>query len=281
MKDVQEIINSVEKLPPFPQVALRVMEMVQDEDVSFGKIAEVVQYDQAITANVLRVCNSPFFGLRRKISSVKEALVYMGQKYFMEVVVGMASSQYFRQGQEGYDLAQGELWRHSVACAIASRLLSRKLGRPEDQLLFTTALLHDIGKVVLSHFVAEAFDEIRRRVEKGLSFLEAEEAVVGIDHATLGGKIAKRWAFPEEMTRAIVLHHRPELAPEDDAITPLIYLADLLCLQMGIGTGADGLLYRAKEEVLRKFDLRERDLLEVMGELPAEMERAAEMIKLN
>ncbi len=279
MRDARKIISSIEQLPPFPQVALKVMEMVQDEDISFRELAKVIQLDQSMTANLLKICNSPFFGLRRKVSSVQEALVYLGQKYFMEVIMEMASAGYFREGQRGYDLAKGELWRHSVACALASQLLEKEIGLQESSLLFTTALLHDIGKVVLSEFVAEALEDIRRRVDEGASFLEAEEEVLGVDHAALGGMIAERWSFPEEMVRAIRLHHRPE---EDwEGLTPLVYLADILCLQMGIGTGVDGLQYRAKDEVLRRFGLGDRDLMGVMVELEARLEQAEAMINLN
>ncbi len=279
MKKMTDIVKAIDRLPPFPQVAMKVMELVQDEDVSFGDLARVIELDQSMTANLLKVCNSPFFGLRRKVSSVREALVYLGQKYFMEVIWEMASANYFQEGQRGYDLDKGELWRHAVASALAARILEERLGREEDPLLFTTALLHDIGKVVLSEFVAEALGEIRQRVAEGASFLEAEEEVLGVDHATLGAMIAEQWAFPEEMVKAIRFHHRPEEDPE--GLTPLIYLADTVSLQMGIGTGLDGLQYRAKDEVLRRFGLTDHDMMEVMAELGGRLEEAEALISLN
>lgn len=279
MNKVKEIVKAIDRLPPFPHVALKVMEMAQDEEVSFRELAKVIELDQSMTANLLKVCNSPFFGLRRKVSSVREALVYLGQRYFTEVIWEMASAGYFREGQRGYDLERGELWRHAVACALGVQLLERRLRRPEDPLVFTAALLHDIGKVILSEFVADALQAIRQRVSEGASFLEAEQQVLGVDHAALGGMIAEQWAFPGEMAKVIRLHHQPE---EDlDGITPLVYLADTLCLQMGIGTGLDGLQYRAKDVVLKAFGLTDHDLMEVMAELEHGLEEAETLVSLS
>lgn len=275
MTKVEAILSKVNELPPFPQVALRVLQMVGQE-APMREIAKVVELDEALTAEVLRICNSPFFGLRRKVSSVQEALVYLGEKYLLEIVTRAASKRYFDSHHPGYDLQRGELWRHAVACAIASEVIQEKLGERPDPALFTAALLHDIGKVVLSSFVAEAVREILQRVGQGKPFIEAEREVVGIDHAALGGAIARKWNFPEEIVDAIAHHHDPEGAKGPYAAK--VHVADVLCSTLGIGAGLDELSEKVDARVLRGLGLTTRDLMGMLSEVQARYERAQTLI---
>jgi len=267
---VEEILSKVQQLPPFPRVALKVLEMVGRE-APFKEIARVIELDEGFTAEILKICNSPFFGLSRKISSVQEAVVYLGEKYLLEIVTRTASKKYFEAAHRGYDLQRGELWRHAVACAVASDLLQERLGRGKDLALFTASLLHDIGKVVLSSYVADGLKEILERVRAGKPFIEAEKEVIGMDHATLGGMIAKRWNFPEEIIDAILYHHNPKEAKTEYAAK--VHIADVLCSTLGIGAGNDELSEKIDSEVLKGLGLSGKDLMEMLVELQDRYEK--------
>ena len=273
---VERIINSIDRLSPFPLVAMKVISMARDENISMKEIAKVVQYEPSITANVLKWCNSPFFGLRRKITSIHEALVYLGAKHLIEIVILSSCAPYLDKNVVGYGLEQGELWRHSVACAILSQILAKKVGYQEKTLLFTGGLLHDIGKIVLSEFVKEALLKIRILIARGKDFLEAEREVLGMDHAELGAKIGEKWNFPEEILRVIAYHHRPE-ETKDPAVA-LVHIADVGVLMLGIGAGVDGLAYKAKDEAYKLLGLKEKDLMSCMADLWAELEKIEETI---
>ena len=243
MNLVDCILNSAIQLPPFPAVIQRVLQLVEDPKSSAQEMVDVIQYDQSITANVLRVCNSAYFGLRRPVHSLREAVAMIGFDQLVEVILQNNSAQLISRACPGYDLNDGELWRHSVSCALLSQIISTRLNQAPSPTRFTAALLHDIGKVILSGFVREHFEEIRKLVrDGGCSFSEAEKEVLGIDHAELGGKISERWQFPKAIVLAIRYHHTPLLTPEDHEIVNLIYLCDLVTLMMGIGGGADGCL---------------------------------------
>lgn len=261
---VEEILSKVQQLPPFPQVALKVLEMVGKE-VPLKEIARVIELDEGFTAEVLKICNSPFFGLKRKVSSVREAVVYLGEKYLLEIVTQTASKGYFREAHEGYGLQRGELWRHAVACAVASDILQEQLGEGKNLTLFTASLLHDIGKVVLSSYVADGLKEILERVRAGKPFIEAEKEVIGMDHATLGGMIARRWNFPEEIIDAILHHHNPKEA--ETSYAAKVHIADALCSTLGIGAGNDELSEKIDSEVLKGLGLSGKDLMEMLLEL--------------
>ncbi len=279
VKFLGKILSSIDRLPPFPMVALKVVQMARDENVSMKEIARVVELDPSITANVLKWCNSPYFGLTRKITSVQEALVYLGGKNLIEVVLMSSCEPYLKGKVEGYELDEGELWRHSVGCAILAQLLGRKAGFKDETLLFTGGLLHDIGKIVLAAFIKDAYLKIKELIAAGKDFLEAEREIVGIDHARLGARIGQKWKFPEEIINIIAFHHRPEMI--NKPAVALVHLADAGTLMLGVGAGVDGLAYRASPKAYRMVGLKEKDLMACMADLWEELDKIEEMIGLK
>ena len=276
-----KILKSINNLPAFPATVLKVSEVVGNPDYSVANLVSIIEYDQAITANILRMCNSAYFGVRYKISTLREAMVYLGRENILRVVQAAGTSRFYGN-VKGYYLEATRLWEHSVGVALMSEILGRRICNCADHRLFTAGLLHDIGKVVLGEFVYESFQEIMDLVSnQGYSFLEAEEEVIGANHALLGGKIVSLWNFPPDIINAITYHHRPDLMQEgDDTIPWLIYLADQACLMMGIGGGVDGLAYRGLGEVIDKFKLRQRDFEESIVLLLKNLEKAKELFNL-
>lgn len=261
MNLVDTILQSITELPPFPAVIEKALQLIDDPKSSAQNVVDVIQYDQSITVDVLRLCNSSYLGLRKTVHSLREALVMIGFNQLLEIIMSKESSHYFRKPCKGYDLEDGELWRHSVACALLSRIISGRLNQEATPALFTAALLHDVGKMILSNFVEDYFEEIRDLTQKKqISFIEAEKEVLGIDHAELGGKIAEQWQFPNTIVSAIRYHHTPSLTVEDHKVVQLVYLCDMVALITGIGGGADGLSYHAYGEVMKQYHLKEKDI---------------------
>jgi putative nucleotidyltransferase with HDIG domain len=156
------------------------------------------------------------------------------------------------------------------------------MSRPDDPRLFTAAILHDIGKMVLGEFVHESWEKIQELVEKQqYSFLEAEEEVIGVNHAELGGEVARIWKFPDEILKAIAFHHRPDLLTDGDAVPWIVYLANQVCHIMGIGVGTDALSYRAVGDVASRLSLKQRDLEEMMAELHLRLQGAKELVSIG
>ncbi len=276
-----EILKSIKNIPAFPAAASKVMSLIDDPDFSIADVAEVVKYDPAITANILRICNSAYFGLRYKVDTVRDAVMRLGQQNIIRAVQAAGVSRFYRN-KKGYGLDATKLWEHSVGVALMSQVLSKRLCNCEDARLYTTALLHDIGKVIMGEFVDVSFAKIYNHVtEKGVSFLEAEEEVIGINHAELGGRIAAHWNFPDDMRDAIVFHHRPDLMPDGGSNSAwLVYLADQACIMMGIGLGNDGLAYKGLSEAIVRFKLRQKDFEECIVSMLGDLESAKELLGL-
>ena len=265
MSLVPQVLKSLKTLPPFPLVAQRALLLLNQTEVSIQELVDIVKFDPAITANVLRISNSAFFGLRREIHSLHQALLLLGTQELLKIIIASGATRLFCHSAPGYFTDRLGLWRHSVSCALMADLLARELDHPERATSFTAGLLHDIGKVVLSIYVDQKFTEIMAVVEsRGVSFQTAEKEVLGIDHAQLGGEMARLWDFPDRLRLVINLHHldKPEAFADDMVL--LVYLADLLVLMFGQDLGADGLAYHGYPEVLRHFHMRERDLEKIL-----------------
>jgi len=279
---IDSIIKAIDKIPAFPETIQKVIELLSNEDYSVNDVANVIKYDQAVTANILKISNSAYFGSRQKIKTVQDAVVYLGQQQLVRAVQTAGISKFFQKSGRGYVTQSRDLWEHSVAVALMSQILSRKLLSKEDPVLYTAALLHDVGKIIMGEYVHESYEQIRARVtDLNCSFLEAEEAVLGINHAELGGRIATHWNFPPEIRDAIAYHHRPDLMMSKSVDNSwLVYLADQACLMYGIDGGVDALAYQGSEDAMRHFHLRAVDLEKSLIMLHDELAVAKDFIEI-
>ena len=259
--NVESILERVGTLPPLPGTSVQLMNVIADPTASVDQVVDVIKYDQALTGRVLKLCNSSYFGLSRQVASLNEAMICLGTVKLLQLVMAVHTGALLSEEQEGYDLGQGVLWKHSVAVAQGATHFAKKLKLPNPNLTFTAGLLHDIGKVVLSKYVAEEFSEIVRRVtEEEVSFCDAERAVLGYDHTQIGELIGEHWKLPEPIVRCIRYHHSPSDLEQVDSVVDTVYLSNCVCLLLGIGLGSDGLTYRADSTIMDRYQLSEPDL---------------------
>lgn len=281
MSRVEEVLMMVKNVPPYPKVAQRVMELLEDPNTTANQLAEVIQFDSAITANVLKICNAAYFGLTQKVSSLDEGLVVVGHDILKDIIITSCSAKFYNgHVGAGYDLEQGELWKHSVACGIMAKLVIKYFKDVDPSSAFTAAILHDIGKRFMSSFISEEYELVVSKVEKDkCSFVEAEQQIIGIDHAALGGIILEKWEFPTDMKEAVENHHKPD-ALEQGGLTALVALANALVVSMGIGVGVDGLNTPLRTEDLDRFGIGEVDMQFMMADLLGEMAKAEELFNM-
>ena len=262
------VISAVNDLPALPQVVLQVMELTDDEKTTAQDISNVINQDQAMTLKVLKLANSAFYGFSRRISSVADATVRLGFKTIRSLVLAASVSDMLNKPVEGYALEQGALWDHSQSCALAARIIAKRVKYPRVEQAFTAALLHDIGKVIFNSVMKENYQEVNDLVEQeGIPFMDAENRVLGFDHAAVGGRIADKWKLPAELVEAIACHHAPERATIDPQLTAIVHTADVVCFMAGIGLGVDGLLYPISAQTTELLGLHEEDMENIISEL--------------
>jgi HD-like signal output (HDOD) protein len=225
-RDGKNLEKFAVNIPPFPRAAQQVMGMLRDPRVQIPKVAEVVALDQGFATKVLRMANSAYFGLPRKVSNVTEALVLLGWANVRIVLISASVGPILCRGLKSYSMEEGVLWEHSVGSAFASQMLSKDLPPEVYNMSFTAGLLHDVGKVAID---MQLRGDLRRQ------FIElsstsghdvAEREVTGYTHAEIGEYLCNRWNLPERIAEAIRYHHEPSMA--EGGLSGVISAADLL-----------------------------------------------------
>lgn len=279
MTSLDILLKEIDNLKPIPAVVNQIMAVSEKPDSSMEEIADIIMYDPSITANILKMCNSAYYSLPRKIDSVQDAITMMGMDQVLDMVLLKSGAENLQNSQEGYGLNEGALWKHAVSSALISKSLAEKKGSEHKQMIFTAALLKDIGKIILDRYVSDKYQKIDELVtDEGYSFREAEKKVIGIDHAELGGIIAKMWEFSPKMITMIRHHHLEDETARNDLETQILYVADNVCMMMGIGIGVDGLAYRFHKDVMTDLGISPEDLQMIIATFGEEMEKVENLL---
>jgi putative nucleotidyltransferase with HDIG domain len=239
--DAEALLNRVDELPPLPAVAARVMSMADDDRTSAMDLAQVLSTDQALTARLIRISNSAYYGFARRVSTVREAVVMLGFKQVRQVAVGASLINTFRGSKgvnEPFDVDL--FWGHSVAVAVAAELLAKKTraARPEDA--FTAGILHDIGRLVIRQVLPQEFAQaVSMARSTGMSLHEAELQTTGYAHDDVGRALGERWKFPPHLVEAVRCHHDERLTPENDGLAGVVAQCNRLALHYGLYCGYD------------------------------------------
>jgi len=248
---VDEVAARIAELPMLPASVSDVIAACEDPDVTVGQLSQRILHDQELTASILKLANSALYGLSRRVATVTEAVVLLGFATIKSLAISSHTYRMLNKALPGYGLSRGEIWRHSIAVAMTARRLAVEIHLAPVEEAFVAGLLHDIGKTVLSTYMEIAFDDVMTLVrEERIPFSEAEERLLGFDHAELGARVAQAWNFPPELVEAIRYHHQPRGATLKPRLTHTIHLADAVCMMLGIGVGADGLTYSVDRDTM-------------------------------
>jgi len=210
----------------FPQSTIRLAQILTDPVCSLEDVAEVIKYDGVLTTKLLRAASSAADGYAIHATSIPEAINRLGINGTMALAVASAARPYFDTAIPAYGLKTGELWRNAMAAAAVAEVLPRfcEVNVPAE--VFTSSLLHDVGKLVMGKFITRRVYGLleRARLVDGLSEIEAESAVLKVNHAELGGLIAEHWQIPPRVVLAIISHHAPEQG--FDEVCDFTYITD-------------------------------------------------------
>jgi len=235
-EQVANILRDIRDLPTLPTVASKVMEMTRDPQCSQIDLAAVVEQDPAIAARLLKLVNSPFYGIAGTVSSVQQALVFVGMSNIRNLVLSASAMEIFHEGGEIGPFSRKELWIHSLGCAIAARRLAQASRSLDPETAFTAGLIHDVGKVVLDRFFREDLERIIDLLDRHTaSMAEVERSIMGLDHGEIGGYVAQRWRLPDVLQEAISYHHKPLDAPSQRQVASLIDVANAIARELKIG----------------------------------------------
>ncbi len=264
--EAQKIAAAIKSFPGMPGTAVKLLGLIDDPAMRVSQIEGILRQDPGLTANVLRLANSAYFGIPSKIGSIRQAIILLGLKRLIQMVIAACVSAIMDKPVPGYDLPPGELWRHSIAVSVAAEGLVKELKVEAAEEIFTAALLHDVGKLVLGDFVKDDFSKIERSLSQGMSFEVAETMALGTNHAEVGAQILTRWSLPSEIVNAVQWHHQPDTAEQTNTMLDIVHVANFMSIMIGIGLGRDGLQHQPSAAVSKRLGLETAHLEKVASQ---------------
>jgi len=249
-----------------PGAAMKLLALTDDPDLSVSQIDNILRQDAGHTANLLKLANSAYFGIPSKVGSVRQAVLLLGLRRLIQMVIASCVSGILSKPVAGYDLPPGELWRHSIAVSVAAEGLVKELNLVAAEEIFTAALLHDVGKLALGDFVEDDFKKIEAVLTRGIAFDAAENLVLGTNHAEIGARILNQWSFPPEIVNAVRWHHDPESAAKVDLMLDVVHVANVLCLMSDVGADRHGMQQQPSAAVIERLGLESYHLEKVAGQ---------------
>jgi len=255
---LKKITQSIIGLPTLPTVITQMIGLIDNPKTSARDVARLISTDQALTAKILKLANSAFYGFPREISTVNHAIVVLGFETVKSLGLSVSVLERFASGSEDSSFDRQKFWEHSIACGVAARVLAGKLRYRVQGEAFAAGILHDIGKLILSQYFPNEFTEIMQIVlEQDVYIGKAEEMVLGVTHAEIGSWLAEKWNLPKQLVETISFHHAPGRLERGAELPSLIHLADFLCRRERIGDGGGRRFPTLDPASLRTFGIHE------------------------
>ena len=221
MTNPQELIDKIKDIPAMPNVIVKALGIIKDDQSGTKELGEIMAYDQALTAQVLKLVNSAYYGFAQEITSVSKALALLGMSQTKNIIITVAMKPMLTSH------GGKEMWKHSLRCAVACETLAEKIDLTDSSDAFTMGFLHDIGKIVLNISNPAAYRQVRDMVKYGTDIIEAENEIFQTNHAELGFLLAKKWKLSVMLANCIKYHHDPMSSSMPEVAT-LVYLANAL-----------------------------------------------------
>ena len=258
-------VENASNLPTLPDIVQKILEMVDSTKTTGRQLGAEISKDQVLSAKVLKLVNSGFYGFSEPITTISHAVTMLGFNTVKSLVLSSSVLDLMDQALPG-------LWDHSLACARTCNIIATHLEMPDAEEVSTAGLLHDLGKVVLHQVMETEFQMVCRRVEKrDMLFYQAEEAVLDANHGEIGGWLLEKWTLPANLVEPIVYHH--DFRPRRDHAerTALLHLADILCRAESFGNGGDRKIPRLEPSALEVLELTMEDVRIIMDQMNEEL----------
>ena len=240
-KDPQKIIadavGAVTQIATLPEITLKIIELVENPRSTAQDLHKVISNDPALVARILKVVNSAFYGLPGQIGSINRAIVLLGLNAVKNIVIAASLAKLFRGGKVSAHFSARDLWTHSIAVGVMSKMIVQKINNTLPDEAFLAGLIHDIGMLVeLQAFRDQLVEITDRAANETARYINIEAELLGVDHQSLGTGLTTKWKFPKSFQFVTGYHHNPmSLAPECRFLTCVVHIADHICCRDGYG----------------------------------------------
>jgi len=240
---LKDVFQDIERLEAFPRVAVAVLEASLQEETTAGDIVRLVETDAAITAKVIRLANSAAHAGHAGVHSLHEACVKLGVRAVASLVLSTSANSLYAGLGSSTPRSNHTLWQESLTNALSARLLAERRRYPDPERAYTVGLLQNVAHVVMDRFLARERDDVLSIVDDGGDMLAAEKTVFGMHHAQIGGRILRKWDFPDVLVDGVLHHHAPEKARVDWRLCAICHQAEGLAWSILGDGGTEALVY--------------------------------------
>ncbi len=224
-RTLDKIVGTIGDLPASPAIVAQLMNLTSDINTNIERVCQAISVDQSMTARILKISNSTFYGRSKEVGSLKEAVILLGFKTLRSMVLAASTRSLY----DGSDTRISEaLWEHSLATALAGRIIARSVKHPYVEEAFICGLMHDIGKLVLIQKIPAQYGRLIEIVERDQAvFIELEDQMLGFNHTDVGILLLHKWSFPQLLSETVFEHHLPKPSENENDSTPLSYVVNL------------------------------------------------------
>jgi putative nucleotidyltransferase with HDIG domain len=278
---VDKVKDSIERMPTLSPVVHKISEVANNVRSSAQELTDVIQLDPVLTAKVIRMVNSAYFGLPQEVKSLKQAVVMLGLNTIKNVALSSAVlGKIYLKGSTS--LNGQDFWKHSLGVGVASKLIARRLGVDVKVVeeYFIAGLIHDIGKVLINNFFPEEMNEVLEiAARKEDPITDIERRVVGLTHEEIGIAIGKKWKFANNLLYAVGRHHQPVISGESAVFSMVVSIADNFVKILKVGFSGNYKIDAVPEELWGAVNLNEEQVFDALSSINDEIEKAVLFLK--
>lgn len=235
----RELVSGTIEIASLPEVFLKVNEMIDSPRHSAADIGRIINHDAALSARLLKIANSVFYGFPSQIDTISRAITVIGTRELRDLILATSVMRTFK-GLPNDLVTMEDFWRHSICCGLAARSLAARRGEQLVERFFVAGLLHDIGCLLVYRKIPElAREALLRAQHNNIPLHRAEQDVIGFDHAAVGVEILRKWKLPEHLQEAVEYHHNPVRAQRFPRDTALVHIADVVADALQYGSAGD------------------------------------------
>ncbi|RJP65673.1 MAG: HDOD domain-containing protein [Ignavibacteriales bacterium] len=279
MKSFEKILSGIGNLPTLPTVYASLSEAVSDPHTSNEQLAKIISADQASIFKILKIANSSFFGLRGRIDTISQAILFLGFNEIRNIVFALTIMNLFPRERHISSFKPIDFWAHSIATGIITRKIGAQIGIKNLESFFISGVLHDIGKLVFLEFAHKEYIQVIELVEsKNCLIREAEKEVFNMDHARAGYLLAEKWKLPLSIQNAIYYHHNGYSNSDKDLASASVHTADIFARTLELGFPGDNLIPRPNNNVIEILNLPSGFLSSIAKPVKKDFEHLVEIM---
>ena len=268
---VRSLVGRIQDILPLPNVVNAILKTINDPYASLSRVSETILKDQALTAKVLKLINSAYYGVNTPVGTVSQAVSLLGLDKIKNLAMAISLSEGLYR-YSGLPFGRGALWHHSQACGVATSLVASAAGYPTPEEALIVGLIHDIAKALWTELFPERFLAAIKAVQvDGRDPLEVEMEYLTVPHATVGDWMLEKWQLPEIFRKAVALHHEPWVENVDPPLLLLsrsLYLGNQMAKLLNLGEGGNYRLGPLPQELLKGINLSREELALQLAVLP-------------